>query len=207
MYIPPFPIEPSEIVGGCIALYKDIWDNPLKDIETMEEVSKNASSGVSFVPAKTINPDGSTQDGQSWRTNSNLGLTDAAHKNDEMRKINNKFFDVVCSAVSNYRNTFGIDENLFWGEGVNVLKYQTGQEYVAHYDGGTYSRRAVSPIVYLNEDYTGGEIEFVNQGVTIKPTAGMLALFPANYAFRHIAHPVKTGTKYAVVTWLHDRNQ
>lgn len=206
MYVPPFPVEPTKIVGGCIALYENIWENPLKDIETIENTVSDSSNGVNFTSATTINPDGSPQSNQSYRTNLNLGLGHAAYINDEMRKINNKFFDVVCSGVSNYRNYFGIEEQLYWGEGVNLLKYQTGQEYMAHYDGGTNSRRAVSPIVYLNEDYTGGEIEFVNQGVTVKPTAGMLAIFPANYAFRHIAHPVKTGTKYAIVTWLHDRN-
>jgi predicted 2-oxoglutarate/Fe(II)-dependent dioxygenase YbiX len=65
----------------------------------------------------------------------------------------------------------------------------------------------LSPILYLNDDYTGGEIEFVHHGITIKPSPGMLVLFPANYAYSHIAHPVKTGTKYAIVTWLHDQPQ
>ena len=44
-----------------------------------------------------------------------------------------------------------------------------------------------------------------NFSIKIKPSPGMLAIFPANYAYSHIAHPVKTGTKYAIVTWLHDQ--
>jgi hypothetical protein len=141
------------------------------------------------------------------RTNQELPLTYAAQANEEFRVINNKFFDLVCAASSEYRNIFDISEDLYWGEGPLLLKYQTGQEYTAHYDGGTITRRTVSPIVYLNDDYEGGEIEFVNQKVKIKPSSGMLILFPANFAFTHIAHPVTEGTKYAIVTWLHDRTQ
>jgi predicted 2-oxoglutarate/Fe(II)-dependent dioxygenase YbiX len=33
----------------------------------------------------------------------------------------------------------------------------------------------------------------------------MLILFPSNYAYSHIAHPVTSGTKYAMVTWIRDR--
>ena len=35
---------------------------------------------------------------------------------------------------------------------------------------------------------------------------GMVILFPSNYAYRHIAHPVTSGTKYAIVTWIKDRS-
>jgi predicted 2-oxoglutarate/Fe(II)-dependent dioxygenase YbiX len=86
-----------------------------------------------------------------------------------------------------------------------MLRYRGGQEYKAHFDGTTGSGRSVSAIVYLNNDYEGGHVEFTNFGVKIKPEPGMLLLFPSNYAYTHIAHPVTDGTKYAIVTWLHDR--
>jgi len=200
MYIPPFSIEPTEIVGGCIALYKNVWPDPAETIKTIDWVTEDKTLNLPFKNATTLN-----EAHNSKRTNKHLSLTDFGYLNEEFRLINNMFFNIVFSAVSSYRQLFGIEEQLYWNEGINLLKYQTGEEYKAHYDGGTGTKRSVSPILYLNEDYTGGEIEFVNQGITIKPTTGLLAIFPANYAFRHIAHPVKTGTKYAIVTWLHDR--
>jgi predicted 2-oxoglutarate/Fe(II)-dependent dioxygenase YbiX len=66
--------------------------------------------------------------------------------------------------------------------------------------------RAISALVYLNNDYTGGEIEFPNHNVKIKPLPGMMNLFPSNFAYLHQAHPVIEGTKYALVTWIRDRN-
>ena len=65
--------------------------------------------------------------------------------------------------------------------------------------------RSVSAICYLNDDYEGGELEFVNFKLKIKPQAGMMILFPSNFAYMHIAHPVTSGTKYAMVTWIRDR--
>jgi predicted 2-oxoglutarate/Fe(II)-dependent dioxygenase YbiX len=90
-------------------------------------------------------------------------------------------------------------------ENYNVLRYRTGQEYKPHSDGSTGSGRAISAICYWNDDYEGGEIEFPNFNIKIKPEPGMLLLFPSNYPYKHIAHPVIEGTKYAIVTWIHDR--
>jgi Rps23 Pro-64 3,4-dihydroxylase Tpa1-like proline 4-hydroxylase len=95
--------------------------------------------------------------------------------------------------------------NSFYTEDNNLLQYTETQKFNSHYDGGSGSKRTISPILYLNDDYIGGEIEFVNFNIKIKPKSGSLILFPSNYAYRHTAHPVTSGTKYAIVTWIHDR--
>ncbi len=200
MYIPPYPIEPTEIVGGCIAIYRDVWANPQETIDTIEKITSNLNSKIVFEKALTI---GKTE--QDIRTNSHLNLTKSAEINEEFRLLNNKYFDLLFSATNYYTNKFINNDPYYFVEHFNILKYQTGQEYKAHFDGVTRTHRSISPILYLNDDYTGGELEFVFHNVKIKPSPGMLAIFPANYAYSHIAHPVKTGTKYAIVTWLHDQ--
>ena len=200
MYLPPHPIEPTEIVAGCVAIYRDVWDNPQETINTIEQITSNPTSNINFTKAHLL--DGKYDDS---RTSSHLSLTNASKNNEEFRIINNKYFDLLFSATNYYTNKFINDEPYYFVEGFNLLKYQTGQEQKAHFDGGTESHRTISPILYLNDNYTGGEIEFVFHNVTIKPSPGMLVLFPASYAYSHIAHPVKTGTKYAIVTWLHDQ--
>ena len=110
----------------------------------------------------------------------------------------------MLSSTNSYAKQFGINESL-WHEGYQILKYSDGQSYKPHYDGSTRLGRAISALVYLNDDYEGGEIEFVHFGIKIKPQPGMLILFPSNYAYTHVAHPVTQGTKYNLVTWIHDR--
>jgi predicted 2-oxoglutarate/Fe(II)-dependent dioxygenase YbiX len=111
---------------------------------------------------------------------------------------------LLLASTIPYAKKYGTDEGL-WHEHYNMLRYRGGQEYKAHYDGSTATGRSLSAIVYLNNNYEGGHVEFTNFGVKIKPEPGMLLLFPSNYAYTHIAHPVTEGTKYAIVTWLHDR--
>jgi len=200
MYIPPFEIAPTEVAGGCIAIYQNIWENPQETIDVIEKVTSDETSGIKFERATTT-----ALENAYMRTNSHLSVSKSGETNEEFRKINNRFFDLTAAATVDYVKRFGGDFQFFFNEGFNLLKYQTGQEYKAHYDGLTASGRSISPILYLNDDYEGGEIEFVNFNLKIKPRAGMLVLFPANFAYQHIAHPVTTGTKYAIVTWLHDR--
>lgn len=206
MYINPKGTQPTEIVAGAIAIYENIWENPQEDINKINNIVSDKDSGVYLIKSQT-NGDISTGDRsvQSARTNQSFSLTHSAQINEDLRKINNKFYEKIVKGVSTYCDIFHIEEELSDVEEYQLLKYSGGQHYDAHYDGGTGSARSVSPILYLNDDYEGGEIEFVNFGIKIKPKAGSLLVFPSSYPYRHIAHPVTNGTKYAIVTWLHDR--
>lgn len=201
MYIPPSALAPTEIVGGCIAIWRDIWPNPQKTIETIEKAASGEDSRIKFTPAFEVGEN--VVPGR--RTNYDLSLTNNAKFNEDLRIMNNQFLDLIYSAALSYTGKFAGDAGFHIVEPFNILKYQTGEEYKIHFDGLTSSHRSYSPILYLNDDYTGGELEFVHHGIKIKPTAGMLAIFPSNFAYSHIAHPVITGTKYAIVTWLHDQ--
>ena len=205
MLIQPNPIEPDEIVAGCIAIYKNIWSDSKETIQTIEDVTNDPTSGLFFKQAVTLGDVEQNKISNQARTNSDLYLSEQAHKNEKFRKIHNRFYETVFATSKAYKKLMNIEEEIYFAEGFNLLKYKGGQEYTAHYDGGTISGRSISPILYLNDDYEGGELEFVNFNLKIKPKAGTLYLFPSNYPYRHIAHPVTNGTKYAIVTWLHDR--
>ena len=48
----------------------------------------------------------------------------------------------------------------------------------------------------------GGELYFRLQNLNVKPEEGDLFIFPSNYMYPHRAMPVKSGTKYSIVTML-----
>jgi predicted 2-oxoglutarate/Fe(II)-dependent dioxygenase YbiX len=56
----------------------------------------------------------------------------------------------------------------------------------------------MSAVIYLNDDYEGGELRFPEQDVMIKPEAGSVIVFPSVEPFYHQSMPLKTGTKYMV---------
>ena len=198
----PGKLEPSLTLGGCIDIFENAWPNPEETINLVEEQTQTIESGVSWGRATTIG----NGVNQNARTNLDLGITWSAQQtgNAALQNVHNQMYVLLLASLSSYKERYGIAEQL-WHEPYNMLKYKGGTEYKAHYDGDTSTRRAVSAIVYLNNDYEGGQVEFTNFKVKIKPEPGMLLLFPSNYAYTHIAHPVISGTKYALVTWTHDQ--
>ncbi len=197
----PGELQPSTTVAGCIDIYENVWPTPQETILLVEEQCGIKDSGLNWSRATTIGQGVN----QTVRTNYHLSLTESASVTNNIvaQNIHNQMYMLLAAATVPYAIKHDIDD--LYHEQYNMLRYQGGQEYKAHADGTTADGRCVSAIVYLNDTYEGGEVEFVNFGIKIKPEAGMLLLFPSNYAYRHIAHPVKSGTKYAIVTWMKDR--
>jgi hypothetical protein len=194
----PGELYSDATVGGCIDIFENAWPNPLETIQMIENETLNPDSGVSWIRATTYGG-GINQD---QRTNYHLGITLCAQEsnNATAQNIHNQMLLLLLAASIPYAQKNGISS--LSHEAYNMLRYRGGQHYKAHTDSGTGVERTVSAICYLNNDYQGGEIEFVNFGIKISPEPGMLILFPSNYAYRHVAHPVTEGTKYAIVTWM-----
>lgn len=79
-----------------------------------------------------------------------------------------------------------------------VARYDLYDHFPAHEDGFWQSsvdyRSFASLIVYLNDDYKGGETHYT-AGITIHPHTGMGLLFVC-HNFIHQGKPVTDGTKY-----------
>lgn len=197
----PGELYPDATVAGCVDIFESAWPNPIETIQIIEKETFNPDSGVSWIKAGTIGQGINQND----RTNYHLGITSSAQESGNLvtQNIHNQMYLLLLAATIPYAQKHGIEE--MYHEPYNMLRYRGGQHYKAHSDGTTNTGRSISAIVYLNDDYEGGEVEFVNFGIKIKPEPGMLLLFPSNYAYRHVAHPVTDGTKYAIVTWIKDR--
>jgi hypothetical protein len=198
----PGELSPSRTVAGCIDIFERVWPAPAETIQMMEETCRDYDSGAYWQRAPTIGHG----EFQTARTNKMLAITHLAKvaNNPILQNIHNQLNLLLIAASAPYAKRYGIEREL-WHEDYSALKYSGGEEYISHYDGSTDTGRAISALVYLNSDFEGGEIEFVHFGIKIKPQPGMLILFPSNYAYRHIAHPVTSGTKYGFVTWIRDR--
>ena len=88
----------------------------------------------------------------------------------------------------------------------NIQKYDKNK---GHYNGwhvekdclGTSSRAFVF-ILYLNDVDKGGETEFLNQSVRVKPKAGRIAIWPAGFPYVHRGNPPLSGEKYILTSWM-----
>ena len=59
----------------------------------------------------------------------------------------------------------------------------------------------LSLIVYLNDDFEGGELFFPQHNLTIKPEAGMMVAFPGNLYFIHEVKEVISGSRKTISLW------
>ena len=97
-------------------------------------------------------------------------------------------------------------------EPVQFLGYPVGGHYLGHNDGEQFNyetrqwerlmERDISFVFYLNDQYGGGELEFGDLGLTIKPKKGMMIAFPSYKEFAHKVHPVTWGHRYSLVSWV-----
>ena len=88
---------------------------------------------------------------------------------------------------------------MHYKEAFNFVKYNPGKYFKVHADHGPYYACTISAVVYLNDDYDGGELQFVRQELTIKPEAGDIILCPSSFIYEHASLEIKSGTKYCVV--------
>lgn len=197
----PGTLEPDATIAGCVDIFENVWPDPDLTIDRIKYESSIPDSDFKWVKSSTVG-NGQYQD---HRTNYDMCITSTAdlYNNPLAKDLHNQTYFLLLATTLPYIQKYGVQQELHH-EYYNLLRYSGGQYYASHYDGSAVNRRVLSAIIYLNNDYDGGEIEFVNFNVKIKPEPGMLILFPSDYAYRHIAHPVKNGEKYAIVTWLYE---
>lgn len=80
-----------------------------------------------------------------------------------------------------------------------IIKYtpETQKSLACHHDASL-----VSTIVYLNDDYTGGDTYFPRQKYSTAGTpVGKMVLWPGQVTHGHEGREVTSGSKYALVIW------
>ena len=85
-------------------------------------------------------------------------------------------------------------------EAINFIRYKPGQHFAVHADHGFSYTCTLSSVMYLNDDYEGGELWFPYLNINFKPQAGDIVLFPSTYIYAHSSLKVKSGVKYSAVT-------
>ena len=80
---------------------------------------------------------------------------------------------------------------------LSVSRYFEGKFMGPHTDSHESDERpTISVVMYLNDDYEGGELYFREQDVSIKAKHGDIVIFPSRAPFFHESKPVISGTKY-----------
>ena len=186
----------------CVWVYKDYFD--VKDF--IKKFEEETQKSWSYIPwTKSFTGDGEGRQESEYRSSleapigvllENDLVADVAELGDFFKKI----FSSIDKCVWDYRNAY--DLFLKDVEPIQLLKYEGGSQYHAHHDHSSKNSRILSLVACFGDDFEGGELEFPFFNKTIKLEKNSLILFPSNFPYTHIAHPVTNGVKYSMVTWF-----
>ncbi len=100
------------------------------------------------------------------------------------------------------------------GETLQLLRYAPGQQYRPHLDAvpGMANQRILTALVFLNQEYQGGETDFLDLGLAVKGRTGDMLLFAnalpdgrPDPRTRHAGRPLIAGTKLIASRWIRQR--
>jgi prolyl 4-hydroxylase len=140
-----------------------------------------------------------------------------SHRNSFTYVADNKFTPateiILNFLLEKYNHVYEVDKAESW----QLTRYETNQYFRPHCDYFTTAEqikkrktnRVATVILYLNDDFTGGETKFPNLGITIKPQRGAFLYFTypecssTNRLTLHSGETVTNGIKKIATLWLH----
>lgn len=165
----------------------NIKGNPLKQLESWKPWAANDESDFFYGRTRTGHFIFNHSDEPSGGDLIAYDLVEVIRKAAE--ELAQKYFKALdIKDVPHLPSTFEIKE------------YETGADMGPHFDAypGDDNQTILSAVLYMNDNYEGGELAFPQHGVTIKPEAGCLIFFPSTPDYMHQAKLVKSGKKYCV---------
>ena len=120
-------------------------------------------------------------------------------------KVTKQIFPKVDPCIREYLKQFPIlGQRKFSINDCKIKKIKCGAGFHQwHYENGSVSdaRRTFVVQIYLNDDFDGGETEFLYQNKREKASAGDVLIFPCQYTHVHRGNPPINGDKYLVTSW------
>lgn len=188
-----------EILEKNIFYYKNVIDDPNQFIYNLENLDLNIKEN--FYLSRW----------EAWTASDNNSIVYGVKK--EGHIYNRPIFDLYdnqCLEIIKYIkknsdeciNDYVFKTNsdqIFLPNYFSIRKYNTGADMGPHADSDDPTDKEhpyISGVMYLNDDYTGGELEFPNQKISIKPEAGSMVIFPSYRPYVHHPKPPITGNKY-----------
>lgn len=151
-----------------------------------------------------------SKEGHSSKIDLNVRDVDCSDISNIFKEVKDLYSDIVRHVINPFYE-FEINDS----EAPQLLIYGQGGHYKSHYDavsrwknpdGSIVWKKSVdrdlSTILFLNDDFEGGEFVFPDLRIRIKPEPGLLVAFPSSQYYLHKVEPVISGTRYSMVNWM-----
>jgi len=182
--------QPSEKDEIYLANVRKIG-NATENIQYIENVLPEEDHKVLLEYAKNV---------ESWKEQPWLARTvESQNLPKEILEILNKTSELVYNKITDFYN---VSVNPHRQSKLHVVKFVKGFYLVPHVDTLSSEGNHMASVYYINDDYTGGEIDFPDHNLTIKPKANSLIIFPGNENYVHGVNEIIDNDRYSSAMWF-----
>jgi predicted 2-oxoglutarate/Fe(II)-dependent dioxygenase YbiX len=176
----------------------------------VDYIKSQKQSDLEIFDAKTSNVQNKNIKNPTWKTDKSVRDTQTVSIDSILPQTHDLFKNVVTNIINPFYNIEIHDSEI-----PQLLVYNVGGHYNPHIDGESpwtnpdksviwrkIADRDLSVILYLNDDFEGGDLIFPDLHIHIKPKPGLLVTFPSTHLYRHGVTPISKGKRYAIITWM-----
>jgi|LauGreDrversion4_2_1035121.scaffolds.fasta_scaffold02741_13 Rps23 Pro-64 3,4-dihydroxylase Tpa1-like proline 4-hydroxylase len=184
----------KEHLGSGIVVYSNVFNQNEDLIQALK-----SSENITWLNSM-VGMGGEAKLRETSRKSKNANITQDGREVSNMISLRTKLAVAMIPMLRDYCDTF--NASYYWIESLEFLKYDETDFFQEHNDLGQGLTRRISLVFYPNDDYVGGEIDFVNHGLKVKPKANQLIVFPSDYEYLHKVHEITEGIKFSVASFL-----
>lgn len=179
----------SQVLYDKIVYFEDAIPNPEKWVEKVDSINDEViSNWVSW--------EANAETTYVYGERKFISIKDQSQYDLESGKLAMEIIDTMYACAKEYAKLYDIEEEPEIAKDFVLNKYAEGQEMGQHTDWNEDQKTLeYSFVIYLNDNYEGGEIYFGGQDIKLKPKAGSIILFPSKEPYLHGSLKLISGRK------------
>lgn len=124
------------------------------------------------------------------------------------RKSYARFMNILSLIGLELKKQFNIDKKIY-ADSLQLMRLSDGEDQKLHADnadlirggGGVAPWRQYASLIYLNDNFSGGQTFFENFGIEIQPSEGDLLMFSCDAEHAHGVRPVSGATRRTLISF------
>lgn len=180
------------------------------DISITEDFLTEEEARYLITVAESVDPSTWRTEGENSPEAENFDFWD--DKNLFLHKLSNFDQNLILTledrAHQIYEKTYGLENKGVRYVSINIIhRFKPGHLMEVHQDRGPhYTNNDIMHgfVIYINDDYVGGEIYYPKKDISIKPKSRSLVIHPGTEEYTHGVKPVDSGLRYTLTSFSRD---
>jgi hypothetical protein len=192
-----------QILESNIWYFRNVLSYPKELLAFIEQLNADESTHDMIAPWSEWNASNDSSviygSNKTLNVNSVPSHVDSHSVGSKMLYVKNSLVMAAEMSVDKYLSGHGLDSRFYNMplDHLPIRRWDKGSSMGPHcdnYDG--HDSIAFSMIMYINDDYLGGELSFPNHDLQIKPSPGSIVIFPSVDPYLHQVKTVTAGKRY-----------